>query len=300
MAVNANTITTADVCTALDQEMVENFRGDYDRLSETLGLFPVETVAAGSALYQVKISGTLSDTTGDAASSGTKYVEGDSIARSKYTVAKTSVGEKGFVPYAKQTTAQAILKSGFENAVTRTDVKALQQLRGNVLSSFFAAMANGTTSSTGKTLQAVLAQADADLGDKLEGNGDDGSAALVHFVSRQDVASYLANAQVTLQTAFGMSHLQSFLGVENVVVTSKVAKGTVYVTPVENIHVYGLDFSTLGEAGLVYESDPLGLIGVHHVPDYDRASAETYLVNGATFLPEVTDYIAKGTIAPGA
>lgn len=103
-----------------------------------------------------------------------------------------------------------------------------------------------------------------------------------------------ANAQVTLQTAFGMSHLQSFLGVENVVVTSKVAKGTVYVTPVENIHVYGLDFSTLGEAGLVYESDPLGLIGVHHVPDYDRASAETYLVNGATFLPEVTDFLPAG------
>ncbi|MEE8716595.1 MAG: hypothetical protein SOI26_05500 [Coriobacteriales bacterium] len=60
MAANANTITTADVCAALDQEMVENFRQDFDRLSEIVGLFPVETVAAGTALYQVKVAGELS------------------------------------------------------------------------------------------------------------------------------------------------------------------------------------------------------------------------------------------------
>ena len=72
------------------------------------------------------------------------------------------------------------------------------------------------------------------------------------------------------------------------------------VTPAENIHVYGLDFGSLGEAGLVYESDDFGLIGVHHVADYDHASAETYAVRGATFLPEVLNYIVKGTVAASA
>ena len=118
MGANANTITTADVCAALDQEMVENFRQDFDRLSEIVGMFPVETVAAGTALYQAKVSGELSDAAGVAAFSGTKYVEGDVIARSKYTVTKVPVGEKAFLPYAKQTTAQAILKGGFEIAPT--------------------------------------------------------------------------------------------------------------------------------------------------------------------------------------
>ena len=102
-----------------------------------------------------------------------------------------------------------------------------------------------------------------------------------------------------------MSYPQSFLGVENVIPTSKVAKGSAFVTPVENIRVYGLDFSTLGKAGLEYESDSLSLIGVHHVPDYGRASAETYLVNGTTWSsPRVRgpgrkcghNYVSRGVV----
>lgn len=299
MPVLDNTITTADVCTALDKEFVENFRGEYDRLGEILGLFPVETMTAGTALYQYKITGQLtSGRDNSKGSSGKQYIEGDNILRSKYEVRKTPVGEIAFEPYAKQTTAQAILKGGFENSVLRTDKKARQQLRAETLTEFFTFLGNGTGSAEASTLQAALALADANLGDALEANGDEGGAIL-HFVSRQDIAKYLGEKEVTLQTAFGLDYLKSFLGIQNVIVTSKVATGSFFVTPVENIHIYGLDFGTLGSAGLTYETDSLGLIGVHHTAAYDRASAETYLVKGATFLPEIKDYIIKGTIAAG-
>ena len=59
MAANANTQTTSDVVTSLDIEFVNNFQEEYDRFSELIGLFEVETMAAGTALYQYKVSGSL-------------------------------------------------------------------------------------------------------------------------------------------------------------------------------------------------------------------------------------------------
>lgn len=303
MAANANTIKKADVVYALDVDLVENFRGEFDRLAEILGLFEVNSLAAGTAIYQYAITGSLLDgsASDSKGTSGTSYVEGDFIARSKYAVTKNLVGEVAFVPYAKQTTAQAIQKSGFEGAIARTDRKAKQELQNAVLSSFFTFLANGTSTAAPESgtwsLQAALAYVSAKLGDVLETRGEAGGEA-VYFVNRQDAAGYLANASITTQDVFGMTYLRDFLGVQNVILTNKVSSGTVYATPIENIHVYGLDFGTLAESGLAYETDSLGLIGVHHVPDYDYGSVETFLVRGATFVPEVTDFIVKGSMVP--
>lgn len=341
MAEHPNTIKKANVVAAIEQEVIESFRGEYDRLAETLGLFNIDTVAAGTALYQYAVSGSLNDgefeLTSDAAvvtgktyytrsgsagayvyikvaspsttdiatyyelvaSSGTNYTEGDFIARSKYTVTKMSVGDVEFVPYAKQTTAQAILKGGFENAVLRTDKKAIQQMRAAIMTKFFSFLANGTTVTSpaqGTTwgLQEVLAYNEAALLDVLENNDEEGGA-IVHFVNRGDAYKYLAEATVSTQDMFGMTYIQNFLGVQNVLLTNKVSAGTVYATPAENIHVYGIDFGTLADTGLAYQSDSLGLIGIAHDPSYDYASAVTYLVRSANFVPEVTDFIAKGS-----
>lgn len=301
MAANPNTQTTSDVVTSMDIEFVNSFQGEYDRFSQLVGLFPASTMAAGTALYQYKVTGSLLDGTDAKGSSGTSYTEGDFIARSKYKVTRTPIGEVEFVPYAKQTTAQAILKGGFEKAVMRTDRKAQQQIRAAIMSDFFALLGNGTTTvapaSGTYNLQQLLAFVDAKLGDVLETN-DEETGDVVFFVNRQDAATYLGNATITTQNAFGVTYLESFLGVQNVILTNKVQSGTVYATPIENIHVYGLDFASLGNAGLNYETNDLGLVGVHHEADYNYGSAETFLVRGAKFVPEVTDFIVKGAMAP--
>lgn len=299
-----NIITTADTVEALDQEFIANFRGEYDRFAEILGLFDVETRKAGTALYQYAVTGELNDAAQDSGapekgSSGKSYTEGDFIARSKYAVEKKPVGEIEFAPYAKQTTAQAILKGGFENAVLRTDRKMQQQLRAAILADFFTFLNAGTGNAAGVGLQAALAMADAALGDAMETNGDE-PGSIVHFVNRQDAAKYLGAAEITMQNAFGLTYLENFLGVEHVLLTNRVDAGGLIVTPVENIHIYGLDFAELGTAGLAYASDDLGLVGVHHAADYDYASADTYVVRGAKFMPEVTNYIVKATVAASA
>lgn len=288
MAALTNQIAAADVVTALDIEMAQNFNSEYDRLADVLGIFSPEVVAAGTALYTYEVTGSLNSTT---------VAEGDEVPLSKYSVNKTPIGEITLKPYRKATTAQAIAKSGYENAVMRTDAKMAQHVRADVIDDFFTFLATGTSTATGTTLQAALAQADAKLDATMEANGDK-SDRFVHFVNTYDIANYLAQANVSTQTVFGMTYLQSFLGVTDIFVTSKVPQGTVYVTPVDNIHVYGVDFGTLGTAGLDYTVYDGSLIGIHHEGDHSRISSVTNVLTGAKMIAEILNYIVVSSIAP--
>lgn len=300
MAALNNTVTTAEMNVSLDREFIRNYRGEYDRLAELVGLFSPEVVSAGTALYQTSITGTLNDTKTDSASSGTAYVEGDEVALSKYQSTKVPVDVTKVVPYRRMTTADAILKSGYDVAVLRTDAKMLSQVRGSVVSKLFGFLATGTGTATGTNLQAALANVDGKLGDTMETNGDSPSAGIVHLVNRMDAATYLGAAPVTTQTVFGLTYLESFLGIQSVLLTNQVASGTVIATPTDNVHPFTLDFAELGRAGLTYAQEDRGLVAVAHTPAYDRVSAETHVVNGLTLFAEVTDYIVKGTIVPAA
>ena len=286
MAVLDNTVLAANIAAAQDIEMIQNFKGDLDRLTEILGIFGPEVVAAGTTMYQYSVTGTLNATT---------VAEGDEVPLSEYEVDKTPVASITVKPYRKLTTAQAILKGSYESAIAKTDRKMLSQVRNGIVSDFFTFLGTGTGTATGAGLQAAFAQGDAELRDTMETNGD-AADALVHFVNPFDIADHLAGAEVTVQNVFGMQYLQSFMGVENIFITNKVAKGTMYVTPVENIHLYGVDFGALGDAGLTYTVQEGSLIGVHHVPAYNRTSAETYVLTGALMLAEIKDYIVKVTI----
>ena len=286
MAVLDNTVLAANIAAAQDIEMLQNFKGDSDRLAEILGIFSPEVVAAGTTMYQYSVTGALSSAS---------VAEGDEVPLSEYEVEKEPVATITVKPYRKLTTAQAILKGGYENAIAKTDRKMLSQVRAGIISDFFTFLGKGTGAATGAGLQAAFAQADAELRDTMETNGD-AADALVHFVNPFDIADYLAGADVTVQTVFGIQYLQSFMGVENIFITNKVAKGTMFVTPIENIHIYAVDFAALGTAGLEYAVQDGSLIGVHHAPAYNRTSAETYVLTGALMIAEIKDYIVKATI----
>lgn len=295
MAVEINKTLSGDLADALSIEMVSSFTNEYTRLAQLLGALTVETRPAGAAINQYRVKGKLNDT-----GAGDNYTEGDTVALSKFTLEKVPLGELSIKPYRKATSAAAILKAGVEKAIIDTDRKMVATLRAKTLSSFFAALGNGTGTATGAGLQACFAMTDAALLDKLEENND-ASDGILHFVSRQDVAEYLASAEVTTQNVYGLTYLANFMGVSHVFVTNKVKKGEIYATPRENIKVYGIDLAALSTAGLPYMADEHGLIGVAHTPQHDAVSVETHAILGAMFVPEVQDYIYKGTItAPAA
>jgi len=300
MATLTNTITSDQYKVALDQEFLANFRQEGDRLNEILGNFGFEVVHAGTALYQLKVTGSLNESAADAGSSGAAYVEGDEVALSKYAAEKVPMGSVTIKPYRKRTTAQAIQQNGYVAAVARTDKKMLSDVRKDILKEFFAFLENGTGAASGTTLQAALANADAALADAMEDNGDGSPSGVVHLVNRQDAAAYLGAQPVTTQTAFGMTYLESFLGVESVLLTNQVAKGSFWVTPKENVHVLTADYSELAKGGISYATEQNGLVGVAHTPAYDHVSTDTHVVTAMTLFPEITDYIINGTIAPAA
>lgn len=301
MPAPANLIDSEAINYGLTREFIANFNQDTDNLLRLLGIVSVERVGAGYTLTQHKVTGSLNNTKDANGSSGTAYVEGDLVSLSKYKMTETTIGKIKLRPYRKVTSAQAITEHGSVPAVVRIDQKMLADIRADILSQFFTFLGTGTGTATGKTLQACLAYMDAKLEDTLETNNDNGASySLVHFVNRTDVADYLATAQVTTQTAYGMTYIQDFLGVQNVFVTNKVAAKAPVVTASQNLHMYAPDFSELAQAGLSYTESDGGLIGVNHSPAYDHVSVETNVLTGATLFAEVTDYIVKGTIAPGA
>ena len=290
MAAETNTTTSGDVIAALDQEFVENYKHEATRLIQLLGITGVETVAAGTSLYQAEITGELNDA---------EHEEGDLIALTKYQIKKNLIDSVDPMHFRKVTSAEAILKAGPEIAVTRTDQRMAAQSRAKLVDKFFGYLANGTGAATGTSLQAALATADAVLFDSMESKGDEGGS-LIHFINRQDAADYLGKAEITTQNVAGLSYLESFLGIPYVFLTNKVEKGSLYVTCAENLHAYGIDFAGLANGGLNYATDESGLIGVSHEPVKNRASVETDVMAGLVIFPEVKDYIVKATIAPSA
>ena len=312
MAVPANITKAAAVNASLDLEFIKNFKGDSDRLAEILGIFGVERIAAGTALKMLKVTGTLNNAKTDAtttlpgegafslgSSSGTAYVEGDEVALSTFGTEWEVVGEVVAKPYRKMTTAAAIQKAGYANAVLKTDQKMLSLIRKGIINEFFSFLDKGTGTATGNGLQGAAAMVDAKLGDTMEANGD-ASNRIIHFVNREDAATYLAAAPITTQNVFGLTYLQNFLGMTDVFLTSQAPKGTMYATPAENIHIFGIDFAELAQGGLTYTQSANGLIGVAHAPAYDPVSTETNVLTGMLLFPEVKDYIIKGTIEDAA
>ena len=67
---------------------------------------------------------------------------------------------------------------------------------------------------------------------------EDDEIGAVYFMNPLDVADYLATANITLQTAFGMTYVENFLGLGTVIFNSSVPKGKIYATAKDNIVLY--------------------------------------------------------------
>ena len=127
---------------------------------------------------------------------------------------------------------------------------------------------------------------------------EDDSVETVYFVNPLDVADYLGQASVEMQTVFGMNYLANFLGLGDVFTNSSVPKGTVYATAKENIVLYFINVasSELANAfGLT--ADETGYIGISEYPDKDTARVMDLVMSGVNFFPERVDGIVKSTIS---
>lgn len=285
-AVDAKTVKEADLAKVRDVDFTERFSKGIDTLMAMLGVTRKQEKRAGEVLKVYKATGTLE--------SGV-VAEGEVIPLSKYQTTYEAIGEAVLNKWRKVTTAEAISSKGYGQAVNDTNDKMLKDIQKGVRTSFVNFLATGTGKAAGTGLQATLAQAWGQLQVLFE----DTSVQSVYFMNPLDVADYLGGAQISTQTAFGMSYIENFLGLGTVILASDVPKGKLYATAAENIVLYYIPVTSADMAqAFDLTSDATGLIGIHTGPTYDKLSAETVAASGVGLFAEKLDGIVVGTINP--
>lgn len=287
-AVDTNTIKAADLAKVRDVDFTERFNTGIETLMKMLGVTRKIEKKAGEALKVYKVTGTLA--------SGA-VAEGEVIPLSKYNTTYTAIGEATLNKWRKVTTAEAISEKGYGQAVNDTNDKMLKDIQKGIRKNFVTFLGTGTGKANGVGLQAAMAQ----VWGQMQVLFEDTSIETVYFMSPLDVADYLGSAQISTQTAFGMSYIQNFLGMGTAILASDIPKGKIYATAAENIVLYYIPVTSADMAqGFALTSDETGLIGIHTGPTYDNLSVETVAASGVGLFAEKLDGIVVGTINVGS
>ena len=279
-----NLIQSADATQVREAAFVLTFGESVRKLTEALGVTRKIAKQGGTVLKTYKATGTLES--GDVA-------EGETIPLSKYQTEAVPYKEITLKKWRKATTAEAIIEKGFNQAVTMTTNRMLKDVQKGIRKDFFEFMGTGTGKAQGDTLQAALAQSWG----QLEVLFEDDEISAVHFVNPLDIADYLATAQITMQTAFGMSYIENFLGLGRVFMNTSVPKGKVYSTAQDNLVLYYIPVggADLSEA-FSFTSDETGYIGIHEDADYTNLTASDTVVSGIELFAERPDGVIIATI----
>lgn len=298
-----NLIKAAQMRKVREIDFVEQFSGNIlPKLMEALGVTRKIPMQEGTTMYVYHTTGTLQ--------SGA-VPEGEIIPLSQYERTKDAVGEITLKKWRKAASAESIKKSGYQEAVTETDRKLLNDVQKGIRTDFFTFLsgivqpAQGTEGQsgyvppvgvtvTGSTLQEVLAQSWGQLQVLFE----DDAIQAVHFINPLTIADYLGTAQVTMQTAFGMNYIEDFLGLGTVVMNSNIAKDVVYSTAQDNLILYYLTMN--GDVAKAFEltADETGYIGIKSgYQNEQRAQIESLIMSGIQLLVEYADGVVKGTVS---
>lgn len=283
-----NTVNAADLAKVRDVDFVTRFEADLGTLLKMLGVTRKIEKKAGEVLKVYKVTGELQDGT---------VAEGAVIPLSKFQTTYTPIGEAKLKKWRKETTAEAISEKGYSQAVNDTNAKMLRLIQGGIRSNFVTFLGTGTGKASGVGLQGALAQ----IWGQMKVLFEDTSVEAVYFINPLDIADYLATAQITVQTAFGMTYIENFLGMGTAILASDVPKGKIYATAAENIVCYYINVtgSDMGQA-FKLTADETGLIGIHTDAVYNNLTAETVAASGVGLFAEMLDGIIVGTITPAA
>lgn len=287
MAAENNLITAAQLKKVREVDFVSQFtHKSLAKLIEVLGVTRRIPMMEGTTMYTYKMSGTLQDGA---------VAEGDIIPLSKYEQDKVPVGEITLNKWRKAVSAEAIKKSGYTTAVTETDAALLRDVQNGIRTNLFGFInaANGATTASGDTLQALL----ANLWGQLQVLFEDDTAEAVYFVNPLDVADYLGTANITVQTAFGMNYVENFLGLGTVIMSNRITKGTAIATAKQNLIMYYLTMNGDLAAAFNLTTDELGYVGIKSgYQNEERAQIESLVMDGIQFLVEYAEGVVKGTL----
>lgn len=283
-AVPENEIITTDLEPAISIDVTSNLNSNISELQNLLGVTDMQPMSAGTLIKMYKM---------EQVNTPEQVAEGEVIPLTKIQRKLAKTVELTFNKFRKQTTAEAIQKVGRNIAVNQTDEKLISGIRKSIKKAFYDALSSGTGTTSGTSLQSALAQAWGGVKKYYE----DEDATPIFFVSSDDVADYLSTAQITMQTTFGWTYIESFLGLGTAIITPALAKGKVIATAKENLRGA---YVPAGSGDLAQSfnltADSTGLVGMTHQIATDNASITTLIFCGVIFYPELLDGVVVSTI----
>lgn len=286
----AGLTTSKDVLKTVAIDFNNRLVESVQPLLDILGITNLSTLRAGTVIKQYKITGTLE--------SGS-VTEGENVPESKYAQQAVKTIEAQIKKYRRGTTEEAILKSGLEDAVAKTDDTFMLDIAAEIRKDFVTFLGTGTgTAKNGKDLKATLSYLRGALAAEALEKGYNG-VSTIFFVNPSDVYDYLADSSIYhVETAFGMQYIKDFLGL-GTVFFANVEEGEVYATFIENINGYAVDIEALNDAGFNYTIDDTGIIGISHDDTRtENGKVFTDVRTGLQFVPEYVNLIYKAEIEP--
>ncbi|MFQ6792911.1 MAG: hypothetical protein ACLRT4_09025 [Thomasclavelia sp.] len=279
-----NLITSSDIEPAISIDFTSRLNSNITELQTLLGVTDMTPMSSGTVIKMYKMV---------QVNTPEQVGEGETIKLTKFERKAVKQIELTLKKYRKSTTAEAIQKFGRSRAINDSDALLVSGIQKEIKGSFYDSLKNATGSATGSNLQSTLAA----VWGAIKQQYKDTDATPIYFVSTADVADYLGNAQINLQTAFGFTYIENFLGLGTVVITPELDAGEVYGTAKENINGAYVP-ATSGDVAQTFglTGDATGLVGMTHQIKGDNATVETIAFSGVVFYPEITDGIIKGTI----
>ena len=276
---------------AREQDFVSVFNLNWNALQQILGITRPIRKAPGTTLVTYSASVTLE--------SG-QVPAGAVIPYSKATVTKAGMEDLSIEKYAKAVPIEDVEKYGAEIAIEKTDEAFRNELQGNVLARFYTFLNTGALTGVASTWQMALAKAKGLVVDKFNKMRKT-VTNVVGFANVLDLYEYLGAADVTVQTAFGLTYIQNFMGYSTLFLMSEpdVARGDVIAVPVENIDLYYIDpsDSEFARLGLSYTTaGETALIGYHAEGNYGTAVGESFALMGMKLWAEYLDGISIITV----
>ncbi len=282
----ANLIKKAQMAKVREVDFTLRFTGTILRkLMEALGVTRKIPMMDGTTMYYYTTTGTLQ--------SG-NVPEGEVIPLSQYQRNKVPIGEITLKKWRKAASAEAILKSGYDEAVRETDKKLMLDVQTGIRSDFFTNLLGIEGTVVGATtLQAVIAKSWGQLQVLFEND----AVQVVHFINPLTIADYLSTANVTIQQAFGFNYIEDFLGMGTVIMNSQIPQGKVVSTAKDNLILYYVPISSEAMSSFDLTADQTGYIGINSgYPNNERAQVESLVMSGIQFMVEYAGGVVFGQI----
>lgn len=285
---------------AREVDFVTRFGDNWETLRRILGIMRPIRKAAGTQLISYNAS--MKDS---ALQGGSSVGEGEEIPYTEFQVKPVSYADITIEKYAKAVSIEAVAKYGAEVAIEKTDDAFLAELQKSVLARFYTFLNTGSLApaTNPATFQQALAQGRGLVLDKFQ-KMHKTVTDVVGFANILDFYDYLGTADITTQTAFGMTYIQNFMGYSTIFLASDpdVARNKVIAVPTDNIDLYYIDpaESAYGKLGLDYTvQGETNLIGFHANGDYSHAVGESFALMGMALWAEYLDGIANVEFGEG-